>query len=162
MPVDTSKVKEHRALRFATIDQLLTEIDSIEAADTEGRLKRVGNWTTGQVFGHLATWINYGWEGYPMKVPWFIRLILKFKVRAYLRDGMPQGVKIPNTADGTFGTEVLTTQEGARRLRAALRRLQKGEPARFHSPAFGPLSDADRIQLNLRHAELHLGYLVPG
>ena len=60
--------------------------------------------------------------------------------------------------DRELRVEPLTTQEGDARLRAALKRMQI-EPARYESPAFGPLSDSDRIALNLRHAELHLGYL---
>ncbi len=37
-------------------------------------------------------------------------------------------------------------------------RLKNGEPCTHDSPAFGALSHEDRIRLNLRHAELHLGY----
>ena len=76
--VDTARA-EHRALRFDSLDELQAEIDRIVAADQGGRLRRTGNWTVGQTFGHLATWINYGWEGYPFKVPWFIKLILHCK-----------------------------------------------------------------------------------
>jgi hypothetical protein len=72
---------------------------------------------------------------------------------------MPAGVRIPGTKDGTFGTEPLSTSEGADRLRRAFQRLLSDEPARYDSPAFGPMSHADRIQLNLRHAELHLSFL---
>ena len=49
--------------------------------------------------------------------------------------------------------------EGAARLRKAVARLQAGEPARYDSPAFGPMNHEERIQLNLRHAELHLSFL---
>ncbi len=53
----------------------------------------------------------------------------------------------------------MPTAEAGQRLLNALKRLQDGEEAQFHSPAFGPMSHEDRIRLNLRHAELHLGYL---
>lgn len=158
--VDTSRA-EHRSLRFNSIEDVLAEIDRIVAADQSGRLRCAGNWTAGQTFGHLATWINYGWDGYPFKVPWFIRLILRSKVRRMLSDGMPRGVRIPKAEAGTYGVEPLSTEEGAERLRAALRRLRSGDPPRFHSPAFGEMSLEDRVRLNLRHAELHLGFLHP-
>lgn len=156
--VDTSRVQRQR-LRFESIADLSAEIDRIVQAEQAGRLRRAGNWSTGQVFGHLAAWINYAYEGYPLKVPFFIRWILRFKVRQYLRDGMFAGRRIPNVATGTYGLEPLSTQDGARKLRAALARLASDEPARYDSPAFGPLSNEDRIALNLRHAELHLGFL---
>lgn len=158
--VDTARA-EHRALRFNTIDDVLAEVDRLVAADQGGRLRRTGNWTAGQTFGHLASWINYGWEGYPSTVPWFIPLLLRMKLRKMLKEGMPRGVRIPGAEAGTYGVAPLSTTEGAERLRAALRRLQGGEPPKFHSPAFGPMSHEDRIRLNLRHAELHLGYLHP-
>jgi hypothetical protein len=156
--IDTAESTDRRSLRFSTVNDVLSEIERIIAAEQAGTLRRTGNWTTGQIFGHLAAWINYGYEGYPMRVPWFIAVLLRFKVKKYLRDGLPRGVRIPGVEAGTYGTEPLSTDEGARRLRAALKRLQT-EPAQFESPAFGKLSEQDRIQLNLRHAELHLGFL---
>jgi hypothetical protein len=159
-PVNTAQVRERRALRFSSIDDVLQDIDGLVAADQAGTLRPLGNWTPGQILGHLAAWANYSYDGYPFKPPpWFIRIILRMKVKKYLRDGMPAGVRIPGVENGTFGTERLSTSEGAERLRRALRRLQSGEPAGHDSPAFGAMSHADRIQLNLRHAELHLSFL---
>ena len=155
-----TNVPNRRQLRFDMIDGLLREIDQIVAAEKEGRLKAIGHWTAGQVLGHVAAWIEYGYAGYPMKPPpWFIRVILRFQVKKYLRKGMPSGVRIPYVAEGTYGIEKMSVEEGAKRLRQALARLQQGEPAKYDSPAFGPMSHEDRIQLNLRHAELHLSFL---
>jgi hypothetical protein len=158
--IDTAKVADYRKLRFNSIDELHREINMIVEADHAGRLRRSGNWTAGQIFGHIASWITYAYEGYPMKPPsLFIRWFLKVKKKTYLRDGMPRGVRIPGVKDGTFATEPLTTDEGARRLREALERLKSGEPPRYHSPAFGPLQPDERVQWQLRHAEEHLGFL---
>lgn len=49
--------------------------------------------------------------------------------------------------------------DAAERLLVALRRLEQRQQADYDSPAFGPMSHEDRVRLNLRHAELHLGYL---
>jgi len=158
--IDTAKA-EHRAMRFATIDDLLAEIDRIIAAERAGTLRRSGNWSVGRIFSHLAAWIEYAYDGFPpgARPPWIIRFMLKFMKKKYLRGGMPRGVRIPGPAEGTFGTDDLTTDEGARRLRAALARLKNREPSRFHSPAFGPVSDDERIAMTLRHAETHLGFV---
>lgn len=159
--INTAKVSDRRRPRFTTVDELLADVDRIVAAERAGTLRRTGNWTAGQVFGHLATWINYAYEGFPFRPPWFIRWILRKKKAVYLRDGMPAGVRIPKVQNGTFGTEELSTDEGAARLRRALLRLKSGEPAKFESPAFGTMSQEERTALNLRHAELHLSFLHP-
>lgn len=161
--VNTAKVTDYRKLRFTSIDQLLAEIDRIVAADAKGTLRRTGNWTPGQIFNHLATWINYGYEGFPAKAnpPWFVKIILKWKKPTYIRNGMPRGVKIPGIQGGTLGIDPMSTEEGARRLREALTRLKNREPARFHSPAFGPVPEEERLEMQFRHAECHLGYLHP-
>lgn len=163
MAQSSSRSVERRALRFNSIDELMRELDRIIAAENTGTLRRTGNWTTGQIFGHLAAWINYGYEGFPPGAhpPFFVRWIVKFLKNKIIHGGMRPGMRIPRTKDGTFGTEVLSTDEGASRLRAALMRLKDREPVKFHSPALGPLSDDDRIAVQLRHAELHLSYLHP-
>jgi len=160
--VNTAKVTNRRRLRFSTIDEMIADVDRIGAAEKAGTLRRTGNWTAGQVFGHLATWSNYAYEGYPFRPPWFIRWILKKKKTAYLRDGMPAGVRIPKVPNGTFGTEEMSTEEGANRLRRAMLRLKNGESAKFDSPAWGEMPLEERIALNLRHAELHMSFLHPG
>lgn len=154
------KAAEFRKLRFDSLDQLLAEVDRIVAAEKTGKLRRAGNWTTGQVFSHLGAWCEYGQTGYPFpKPPFFIRWMLGFMVKKYLRNGMPRGVRIPGAADGTYGTEPASIDAGAARLKAAIQKLKNREPMPHESPAFGPMSYDDRIALNLRHAELHLGYL---
>jgi hypothetical protein len=159
--VDTGKVKDRRKLHYQSIDELLADVDRIVAADKSGTLRRTGNWTAGQAFGHLASWINYSYEGYPMKTPWFIRVILRFMKKKYLRNGMPAGVRIPGAAEGTYATQAMSTDQGAQQLRQALHRLKKGELSKFDSPAFGPMPLEERIALNLRHAELHLSFQHP-
>jgi hypothetical protein len=158
--IDTAQVQDRRTLRFHSIDDAMRDIDAIVAAEQAGTLRPLGNWTPGQILGHVAAWINYSYDGYPVaRPPWFIRFILRMMVKKYLRDGMPAGVRIPKTEHGTFGIEPFSTTEGAARLRRALQRLQSDEPAPHDSPAFGPISREHRIQLNLRHAELHLSFL---
>lgn len=160
--ISTAKVTDRRKLEFKTVDDVLRDVDRIVAADAAGKLRRTGNWTAGQSMGHIAAWMNYAYEGYPMgRPPFLIRVILGFLKNKYLRKGMPAGVQIPKVENGTFATEAISTEEGADRLRKALARLRAPEPARFPSPAWGNLSDAERVVLNLRHAELHLSFLHP-
>ena len=158
--VKTVPAGGRRSLRFNSIEEALQDVDAIEHADAAGQLTAVGNWTPGQVLGHVAAWIDYAYDGFPMRrPPWLIRVVLRMLLPRFLKKGMPSGQKIPGVAGGTFGTDPLSVAEGARRLRAAFQRLQSTEPAPYDSPAFVPLSHEDRIRLNLRHAELHLSFL---
>jgi hypothetical protein len=159
--LDTTRVSR-RKLRFATIDDVLADMDRIISAERAGTLRCTGNWTAGQTFAHLAAWIEYAYEGYPLKrQSWVIRLLLRWMLPWILRNGMPAGGRIPKAPGGTYGAEPVPIREASERLRAALRRLVNHEPALYDSPAFGRLSDEERIQLNLRHAELHLSFLHP-
>ncbi|MBS0262337.1 MAG: DUF1569 domain-containing protein [Planctomycetes bacterium] len=152
---------EWRKLRFESVDACIQEVQRILDADQQGQLHATGSWTPGQVLAHVAAWIDYAYDGFPIKPPpRVIRWILRLRLKKMLDQGMPRGVRIPGVKDGTTGAEALPTAEAGRRLLAALARLSSAEPAPHESPAFGALSHADRIRLNLRHAELHLGYLT--
>lgn len=159
MTVNTQKV-ERRHLRFDNLQQLRDELDRIERADQEGKLTAIGNWSPGQILSHVAAWIAYGWDGYPVKSPpFFVKWILKLLRGKYMKNGMPSGVKIPGVEGGTTGQDTIALSEGVARLRNCIDRLERGELAKFDSPAFGPMNHQDRITFNLRHAELHLSFL---
>ncbi len=157
--IDT-KSSDIRDLKFDTVAACLAELDRIQAAHEAGNLSAKGNWTVGQNMAHLAAWIEYGYVGYPMKAPpFFVRWVLKRMFRKLLKAGkMPSGQNIPGVEDGTFGQEEMEALAGIERFRAALMKMQS-EPAVHDSPAFGKMSDENRIRLNLMHAQLHLGFL---
>jgi hypothetical protein len=161
MPINTKRAPR-RTLRFNSIDEAIAEIDRIVAAEQAGTLRSTGNWSAGQVFNHIATWLNYSWDGFPplVNAPFFVRAILRMMRKRYIHKPTGAGVKIPGLPGGTLGTEPCSTEEGARNLKAALLRLKNGEPAKFHSPAFGPLTEHERTQFQLRHCELHMGFLT--
>jgi len=158
--VDTRTSPEYRALRFNSVDECISVVNQIASSADAGNLVATGNWTPGQIMTHLANWINYAYEGFPIAPPpFFVRWILRLRFRKILSEGMPRGVRIPRVEGGTVGMEDIVTDEAARRLLTALERLKSDENARFDSPAFGAMSHSDRIALNLRHAELHLSFL---
>jgi hypothetical protein len=158
--VDTGKVAGRRLLRFESIDQMLAEVDRLAEAERAGRLRRLGNWTPGQVFGHLAAWAEYSYTGVPLRVPFFIKWLVRLRRRKFLDGPMRAGGKIPGVAGGTLATESIPLEEALGRLRRVMERL-KVEPPAAPNQLFGPLTHAEWIALNLRHAELHLGFLIP-
>jgi hypothetical protein len=157
--VETGKVRERRALRFESIDQMMAEVDRLVKAERTGRLRPLGNWTLGQVLGHLAAWVEYSFTGPPLKPPWLVKWLLRLRKKAFLYGPMRAGVKIPGVTGGTLATNPLPVEAALDRLRRALDRL-KSEAPTCPNVIFGPLTHEEWIALNLRHAELHLSFLV--
>ena len=154
---------QRRKLRFESIDDALAEAERLAAAEREGRLARAGKWSLGRTLGHLATWANFALDGYPPEVtaqlP--VRLIARAMRGRILNQGMMAGVKIGRLPEGTVGVDEMPAEAGLERFRAAMRRLEASPPT-ADNPVFGKLTHAQWVQLNLRHAELHLGFQVPG
>src|SRR4051812_32075019 len=89
--VDTSKVGNCRELRFNTLDDALGEAERLVQADRDGKLTQLGNWSLGQVLNHLSTFIDFSYDGFPMKAPWFVKLILKPMKKKWMRGPLPRG-----------------------------------------------------------------------
>lgn len=151
-------ILQRRVLRFERIDDALAEAERLVQAERDGRLERRGSWTLGQALGHLATWANFALEGYPPEIspPWPVRAVLRVMRGRIIEGGMRPGMRLRGVPGGTVGTDLISADEGLERFRAALERLGSTAPT-IVNPAFGRLTHAQWIALNLRHAELHLG-----
>ena len=158
-PIRTCDVTGRRPLHFNTIDDALADVERLAAAEKQGRLKRLGNWTFGQILGHLASWARYSYDGVPIKVPFFIRWVVRPLKRRAISKPMPAGRSIPRVPGGTVGTDNLSTDEGLARFRESFTRLKDECPGRPHL-LFGKLTHDQWINLNLRHAELHLSFVT--
>ena len=158
--VDTGKATTRRKLKFDSVEQVLADVDRLVDVERDGRLDHVGNWALGQALGHLASWAEYAYTGYPMKPPFFIRWILRSRKQAFLHEPMRAGVKIPGIAGGTLATEPVPVDEAVGRYKRVMARLKSEAPSLVH-PIFGTLTHDEWIAINLRHAELHLGFQVP-
>ena len=157
MAVDVKRVSL-RPLSFSTVDQAMAEIERVAAAALAGKATCKGNWEVGQIFGHLAHWIQWGFDGSPVHPPWFVRLLGPLMKRKVLNGKSPQGFRLPGAAEGTYGVEKLSVEEGLRRCREQFARLKAGAPA-IPNEVFGRMTHEEWIKLHLRHAEGHLGYV---
>jgi hypothetical protein len=155
--IATDKVTERRELHFNTIEDIRAEVERLAQCH---ELRALGNWSTGQIFQHLAIGLNCCIDGYPHQLPAPVRLALRFLFkRRFLMKPMAAGFKLPAKAAALLPPP--TTQEvGLRNLRQALERFEM-EPKRVPNPVLGPLTNDEWIQLQCRHAELHLSFLVP-
>jgi Protein of unknown function (DUF1569) len=159
-PVETSKVTGRRMLRFESIDQVMADVERLAEAERAGRLRHLGNWTLGQTLGHLACWVEYSYTGAPLKVPAVLKWILRLGKRRFLYGPMRPGARIPGVEGGTLATASTPLEEGLGRMRRAMERLKAEAPTQ-PQVIFGPLAHDEWIAMHLRHAELHLGFLVP-
>jgi hypothetical protein len=149
-----------RRLRFGGPEGALADAREIARADAAGRLRRGGNWSAGQVFNHLAAWIEFGFAGFPVVAPARLReRTLAAKDRA-LREGLIENFRMPGVPGGTVGADHAPTPEALGRLERARAMLDMGTPTHEH-PFFGPLTRAEWIEPHLRHGELRQGYLHP-
>src|SRR4051812_8985789 len=158
----TGEAVQRRKLWFYTIDDALADAERLVAAEAAGRLEHVGNWTLGQALNHLATWADFAFDGYPASVhaPLPVRLILRVMWNRILSKGMMAGVRVGKVPGGTLGAEVVATADAMTRFRSAFERLRGSAPT-VVNPVFGRLTHGQWIQLNLRHAELHLSFQIP-
>src|SRR5262245_4304541 len=120
--VDTGKVTTRRILHFESIDQMMAEVDRLVAAERAGQLNHVGNWTLGQILGHLAVWSEFAYTEMPLNPPFFVKWILWFSKNSFLYKPMRAGVKIPHCPGGTLGTAPMTVDEGLARLQKVVER----------------------------------------
>jgi len=159
--VNTAEIPDRRILRFSSIDDCLDEANRLAASYRRGVCKQLGNWTLGQVFGHLATWAEFAYSPCPIKAPWIIRFIMGFQKNKFLHNPMKPGIRIPRVENGTLGTAPMEMEEGLTRFRNAFERLKRESPT-CPSPVFGLLSRLEAQAINERHVELHLGFFIPG
>lgn len=151
---------ERRVLRFAAPAECLADAERIAASDKTGRLRRTGNWTAGRALGHVAAWIDYAFDGYPLAVTPEAAAIARKFLPKVLESGMQAGYRFAGMEGGTAGTEDMPAARAVERLRRAWGRLEKAAPTREHV-FFGAMTHGQWIALNLRHAELHQSFFHP-
>lgn len=158
-PIDTKAVKNRPDLRFASVEEVVAYASRLAAAERAGTLVRLGNWTLGECFSHLAAFATYALDGYPpgLTPPLALKLVLRLFKRKMMNGRLPAGFRIPGAPGGTIGVVDLPTDEGLRRLEAAMLRLKGNAPIE-PNPIFGPLSHGEWLTLQYRHAELHLSF----
>jgi hypothetical protein len=156
MPVDTAGVQGRRKVDYRSVAELLADADRLGS----GPVKTLGNWSPGQIYRHLATVYHGSIDGFTMTVPWHFRLLSGLIKRILLNGSMPPGFKLPPDAAATLVPPETATGEGLAELRAAIARLER-EPHRVRHPMFGDITREEWDRIHLKHASLHMSFLVP-
>ena len=155
--VKTGKVTGRRTLRFKNVDDVMAEAGRV----THQPMRPLGNWSVGEILDHLARSIQASFAGSAPPAPWIARtFIAPFVKKSMLTKGLPAGFKLPPTMAAFQPRLQIAAVVALEDLHAATARLMTESPGKSH-PFFGRLTHDEWINLHLRHAELHLSFLIP-
>ncbi|MEQ8770135.1 MAG: DUF1569 domain-containing protein [Phycisphaerales bacterium] len=158
MSVNT-KQADRRPLRFESLDDVRAELDRLETAHNGPGLRVTGNYSPGQNFNHLAKWVEvYETREFGPRPPWFVRLYGRLVKKKFIREGFPPG--LPGPGNKPQPEPEASFEQGVARYRAKLDALESLDLA-HHNPMFGPCTHEESMQVQLRHAEHHLGFIHP-
>jgi len=153
MTVITKKVQGRRTVRYETIDDFLQDAEGL----ANGEVRQLGNWSLGQIFKHMAMSLDSSIDGAGFMLPaparWLMSLLMKKK---FLTKSISAGFK----TTATFTPDPTSTEEGLAALRKAIAR-QEHESKRAMHPGFGNLTREEHTLFHLRHAEMHMSFIVP-
>jgi len=160
----SSKTPEgYRTLSFQTYDELRAELDRLESAHRTGTIRALGNWSPGQVFHHVGTFMKYTFDGFPFNAPFFVKIVGR-AMKPFLDKWKlkPGAIKLPPAAaEHLVPDDSVTFEEGLGLLRAQIGRIDAGDRMDKPSPLFGHLGHERWMRMHLDHAAMHLGFLVP-
>ena len=154
MQIKTKKVQGRRTVRYESFDELFADARRFSGPE----VRTLGNWSQGQIFKHIAQSMDTAIDGagfsFPAPVRWIMSLLMK---RRFLTKPLPAGFKSPHK----FIPGETSAEEGLATLEKAIAR-QKQESKRAPHPGFGKMSNEEHDKFNLRHAEMHMSFLVNG
>ncbi len=156
MPINTAKVEGRRSLDYSSFEELLADADRLAS----GPVQALGNWSDGQIFKHLALAYNGSIDGFAMTFPLPFRLMARLFKKKLINGAMPPGFTLPGDGGKSVTPGPTSTEEGLAALHAAVGRLER-EPHRATHPMFGDLTKDEWNKIHLKHASLHMSFLVP-
>jgi len=150
-----------RQLRFQSLDEVLAEAEHLAVIPT----RQLGNWTLGQNLMHLAKVYEKSIDGTDYRPGWFVRSLAPFIVPFWkwwvLRHGLPAGIRPPAFMFREVAPpNEVSTEDGLQAFRRAISRL-KSESHRDHQQCFHLFTRDEWDRFHIRHAELHLSFIVP-
>ncbi len=146
------------------MDALAAEVDRVLSAAAAGKVRSLGNWSPAQVFQHIGRLIEFSFDGFPFRYEWPIRwasrLLRLISWRWLLTLAFRPGFRNPSQAAVLEPDPAVDLEHAAEYLQRQIGRIRGGERMTQPSPAEGRLSHSQWVQVHLRHAELHLSFLV--
>jgi hypothetical protein len=157
LAVNTRKVKGRRTVRYDTFEDIVADGQQLAAVDVVS----LGNWSLGQTLAHLGSAMEGSITGKPFTVPMWLRVLGRVYLRRRLVYGpFPPGFQLPQPAAARLVHPEATPAEGLEMLRHGIARLRT-DSRRIAHPVAGALSVGEWDSFHLRHAEMHMSFIVP-
>lgn len=149
---------KRRIVRYRGYEMIVEDAERIAA----GTWQTVGHWTFPQILDHLSKSFAASLDGIDTQLPWPVRIIGRLFLKGrFLNKTLPAGFQIPQAAAATFAPDDHAALEASLdRFRQVVARC-KTEKQRARHPLFGRLDRPEWDRFNLRHAELHMSFVVP-
>jgi len=154
--METGRPLRRRQVTYQTLEDFRKDAEWLarQEVDTAGR------WSYGQILQHLAMSLNCAFDGFGYRASWFSRRFVAPLIKnTMITRRMPAGIVLPPTARGMI-PEPIAVAPALENLRTALSRLENETPQAAH-PFLGRLASQEWVSLTLRHAELHMSFVVP-
>jgi len=166
MLINTRALADRRLLRFASVAEILADLDRLEAAERLGTLRALGNWPPGSIFDHLGRAAVCSFDGFDgFTFPFWLRACAPLVKRRMLNRSFPIGFKLSKDGESKAWRPDVAFDQGLAFYREQLARIEPaGSPSpglTQRHPSFGFMMPRDWVLYHLRHAELHLGFLKP-
>lgn len=159
-PVNT-KTAPRTEYHFKDFNDVGAFLDRVETALANDSVRMTGNWSLGENCDHCAIFVQGALDGFKTKAPLPFRLMGRYLIkRKAMSDApMPRGIKLPKSAKEVFPTEGISDAQGLANLKAQVDRVRHGEKMTHDSPLFGPLTHDEWVHLQLKHLNMHLGFV---
>lgn len=155
--IDTGKVAGRRQVHYESLDDVLADAERLAGVPH----RTLGNWSLGMISKHIATALDMGIDGNVPGIPGPLRPIVRMLLlNKMLASGMPAGRKLPQKPARVLMPSDTSDQEGIDLLRKSIARWHSNSTRKPH-PFFGQLTPEQWDRLELRHAELHMSFVVP-
>jgi hypothetical protein len=146
---------ERRTLSFASLDQVMPDVDRLLAGYTKTR-----NWTLGQTCKHLTLNFVGSIEGFSANAPWLIRRTIGPVImgRIIKQGWLKAGFQTPEAYVPAPG---LDDRAEAEALRASIQAFSGYNGLMAQHPFGGNFSREKWERLHRIHSAHHLSFLVP-
>jgi hypothetical protein len=155
--IKTSQVAGRRRLRFESYGGIVEEVRRLATVPT----RQLGNWSLAQICQHLATAMELCTaSGVGFRAPLKTRIVARLFRKALLNGRLPPGFQLPPEAAAVLVREPASVEAAIAALEQAISGLKQTSQRAPH-PVLGSLSASQWDLFHLRHAEMHLSFLVP-
>ncbi len=147
---------QRRTIQFETMQDILDDVERL----AEQGMHSSGNWSPGQILGHVADAIRQSIDGYEVIAPERSRRIAARGLETLLAEGFPTGIALEGEMARYIPAEGETLHDAMPNLRAVIGRLDTAQMEAVH-PFLDKMDHGQWTRFHCRHAELHFSFLHP-